>query len=136
MKIYSSFLLIALRYQLDSLEVLGSVGEPINPEAWQWYHKVVGGGRCSIVDTFWQSETVRALHVLDMLMYILVGSKGILIIKLFVKIKLLKMKPFQFHKQSNYLQSMCVKCFSKKWCLDKIPALKFKLQLIICLKCS
>lgn len=45
------------KYQLDSLEVLGSVGEPINPEAWQWYHKVVGGGRCSIVDTFWQSET-------------------------------------------------------------------------------
>jgi len=36
---------------------LGTVGEPINPEAWQWYHKVVGGGKCSIVDTFWQSET-------------------------------------------------------------------------------
>ena len=45
------------KYQLDSLEVLGSVGEPINPEAWQWYHKMVGGGKCSIVDTFWQSET-------------------------------------------------------------------------------
>ena len=53
-------MLFILRYQLDSLEVLGSVGEPINPEAWQWYHKVVGGGRCSIVDTFWQSETVSA----------------------------------------------------------------------------
>ncbi|GFT77425.1 acetyl-coenzyme A synthetase [Nephila pilipes] len=45
------------RYNLDSLEVLGSVGEPINPEAWQWYHKVVGGEKCYIVDTYWQSET-------------------------------------------------------------------------------
>ncbi|KFM75868.1 Acetyl-coenzyme A synthetase, cytoplasmic, partial [Stegodyphus mimosarum] len=46
------------KYNLESLQVLGSVGEPINPEAWQWYHKVVGGGKCAIVDTFWQSETV------------------------------------------------------------------------------
>ena len=37
--------------------MLGSVGEPINPEAWRWYHAVVGGGRCSVVDTFWQTET-------------------------------------------------------------------------------
>ena len=40
-----------------SLRLLGSVGEPINPEAWLWYHKVVGGGRCPIVDTWWQTET-------------------------------------------------------------------------------
>jgi acetyl-CoA synthetase len=40
-----------------SLRVLGSVGEPINPEAWLWYHKVVGEGRCPIVDTWWQTET-------------------------------------------------------------------------------
>ncbi len=40
-----------------SLRVLGSVGEPINPEVWRWYHDVVGGGRCSIVDTWWQTET-------------------------------------------------------------------------------
>ena len=40
-----------------SLRLLGSVGEPINPEAWQWYHRVVGGGRCPIVDTWWQTET-------------------------------------------------------------------------------
>ncbi len=40
-----------------SLRVLGSVGEPINPEAWLWYHKVVGDGRCPIVDTWWQTET-------------------------------------------------------------------------------
>lgn len=40
-----------------SLRTLGSVGEPINPEAWEWYHKVVGDGRCPIVDTWWQTET-------------------------------------------------------------------------------
>lgn len=40
-----------------SLEILGSVGEPINPEAWRWYHEVVGEGRCPIVDTWWQTET-------------------------------------------------------------------------------
>ncbi|MFN7684067.1 MAG: acetate--CoA ligase [Oligoflexia bacterium] len=41
----------------DSLKVLGTVGEPINPEAWNWYHRVVGKGRCPIVDTWWQTET-------------------------------------------------------------------------------
>jgi acetyl-CoA synthetase len=44
-----------------SLRLLGSVGEPINPEAWQWYHRVVGEGRCPIVDTWWQTETGGAL---------------------------------------------------------------------------
>jgi acetyl-CoA synthetase len=44
-------------YDLSSLRLLGSVGEPINPAAWEWYHKHVGGGRCPIVDTFWQTET-------------------------------------------------------------------------------
>lgn len=42
---------------LSSLRILGSVGEPINPAAWEWYHQHVGGGRCPIVDTFWQTET-------------------------------------------------------------------------------
>ncbi|MBI4425853.1 MAG: acetate--CoA ligase [Elusimicrobia bacterium] len=42
---------------LSSLRLLGTVGEPINPEAWLWYHKVIGGGRCPIVDTWWQTET-------------------------------------------------------------------------------
>jgi len=42
---------------LSSLRILGSVGEPINPEAWEWYHRVVGKGRCPIVDTWWQTET-------------------------------------------------------------------------------
>uniref|UniRef100_UPI00358F1A3D acetyl-coenzyme A synthetase, cytoplasmic n=1 Tax=Myxine glutinosa TaxID=7769 RepID=UPI00358F1A3D len=46
-----------LRHSRRSLRVLGSVGEPINPEAWHWYHGVVGGGRCPIVDTYWQTET-------------------------------------------------------------------------------
>ncbi|MEV6294991.1 acetate--CoA ligase [Streptomyces sp. NPDC051896] len=45
------------RYDLSSLRLLGSVGEPINPTAWQWYHRVIGGGRCPIVDTWWQTET-------------------------------------------------------------------------------
>ncbi|WP_077035708.1 acetate--CoA ligase [Pelomonas sp. KK5] len=45
------------RYDLTSLRLLGSVGEPINPAAWEWYHANVGGGRCPIVDTFWQTET-------------------------------------------------------------------------------
>ena len=45
------------RYDLSSLRILGSVGEPINPAAWEWYHKHIGGGRCPIVDTFWQTES-------------------------------------------------------------------------------
>jgi acetyl-CoA synthetase len=45
------------RYNLSSLRLLGSVGEPINPAAWEWYHQHVGGGNCPIVDTFWQTET-------------------------------------------------------------------------------
>ncbi|XP_030589034.1 acetyl-coenzyme A synthetase, cytoplasmic isoform X3 [Archocentrus centrarchus] len=45
------------RYRRNSLKVLGTVGEPINPEAWQWYYNVVGEKRCPIVDTFWQTET-------------------------------------------------------------------------------
>jgi acetyl-CoA synthetase len=44
-------------YDLSSLRILGTVGEPINPAAWEWYHKHVGGGRCPVVDTFWQTET-------------------------------------------------------------------------------
>jgi len=44
-------------YDLTSLRVLGSVGEPINPAAWEWYHEHIGGGRCPIVDTWWQTET-------------------------------------------------------------------------------
>ncbi|MCS7082661.1 MAG: acetate--CoA ligase [Bacteroidetes bacterium] len=45
------------RYDLSSLRLLGTVGEPINPEAWMWYYRVIGGGRCPIVDTWWQTET-------------------------------------------------------------------------------
>jgi len=45
------------KYDLSSLRILGTVGEPINPEAWMWYHHTVGGGRCPIVDTWWQTET-------------------------------------------------------------------------------
>ncbi len=45
------------KHDLSSLRVLGTVGEPINPEAWMWYHRVIGGERCPIVDTWWQTET-------------------------------------------------------------------------------
>jgi acetyl-CoA synthetase len=45
------------KHDLSSLRLLGSVGEPINPEAWIWYHRVIGGKRCPIVDTWWQTET-------------------------------------------------------------------------------
>jgi acetyl-CoA synthetase len=45
------------RHDLTTLRLLGSVGEPINPEAWVWYHQHIGGGRCPIVDTWWQTET-------------------------------------------------------------------------------
>jgi acetyl-CoA synthetase len=46
-----------LKYDLSSLRLLGTVGEPINPEAWMWYHRVIGKQRCPIVDTWWQTET-------------------------------------------------------------------------------
>jgi acetyl-CoA synthetase len=45
------------KHDLSSLRLLGTVGEPINPEAWMWYHETIGGGRCPIVDTWWQTET-------------------------------------------------------------------------------
>ncbi len=45
------------KYDLSSLRLLGSVGEPINPEAWMWYQRVIGGNRCPIIDTWWQTET-------------------------------------------------------------------------------
>uniref|UniRef100_A0A8C2HNZ0 Acetyl-coenzyme A synthetase n=1 Tax=Cyprinus carpio TaxID=7962 RepID=A0A8C2HNZ0_CYPCA len=51
------------RYDLSSLRVLGTVGEPINPEAWLWYYEVVGQQRCPVIDTFWQTETVKHLQL-------------------------------------------------------------------------
>jgi acetyl-CoA synthetase len=45
------------KHDLSSLRLLGTVGEPINPEAWVWYHEVIGGGRCPVVDTWWQTES-------------------------------------------------------------------------------
>jgi len=49
------------RHSRASLKLLGTVGEPINPEAWEWYHRVVGDGRCPIIDTWWQTETGAAM---------------------------------------------------------------------------
>ncbi len=46
-----------LRHRLDSLRLLGTVGEPINPEAWRWYHRLIGKNQCPVIDTWWQTET-------------------------------------------------------------------------------
>ncbi len=46
-----------LRHRLDTLRLLGTVGEPINPEAWRWYHRIIGKGNCPVIDTWWQTET-------------------------------------------------------------------------------
>ncbi len=62
------------QYDLSSLRLLGSVGEPINPEAWIWYYNVVGGGRCPIVDTWWQTET--GTHMLTPLPGAIAGKPG------------------------------------------------------------
>ena len=48
---------VLANYDLRSLRLLGSVGEPINPEAWMWYYKFVGNSKCPVVDTWWQTET-------------------------------------------------------------------------------
>lgn len=58
----SNLVSVCVRYDLSSLRVLGTVGEPINPEAWLWYYDVVGQQRCPVIDTFWQTETVNFLH--------------------------------------------------------------------------
>jgi acetyl-CoA synthetase len=50
-----------LKHDLSSLRLLGTVGEPINPEAWMWYHETIGKGKCPIVDTWWQTETGSAM---------------------------------------------------------------------------
>src|SRR5207253_2185320 len=49
------------KYDMSSLRLLGSVGEPINPEAWMWYHEHIGHARCPVVDTWWQTETGHIL---------------------------------------------------------------------------
>lgn len=65
---------IPAEYDLSSLRLLGTVGEAINPEAWQWYHRVIGGGRCPIVDTWWQTET--GAHMLTPLPGVTITKPG------------------------------------------------------------
>jgi acetyl-CoA synthetase len=66
------------KHDLSTLRLLGSVGEPINPEAWVWYHRVIGGGRCPIVDTWWQTETgAIMLTTLPGAVYAKPGSTGL-----------------------------------------------------------
>ncbi len=65
------------KHDLSSLRLLGTVGEPINPKAWLWYYKVIGGGRCPVVDTWWQTETGAILiTTLPGLQYMKPGSAG------------------------------------------------------------
>ena len=66
------------KHDLSSLRLLGSVGEPINPEAWMWYHRVIGGERCPVVDTWWQTETgAIMLTTLPGALYTKPGSTGL-----------------------------------------------------------
>jgi acetyl-CoA synthetase len=66
------------KYDLSSLRLLGSVGEPINPEAWTWYHRTIGQGRCPIIDTWWQTETgSMMLTTLPGAVYAKPGSTGL-----------------------------------------------------------
>ncbi len=66
------------KHDLSSLRLLGSVGEPINPEAWTWYHRVIGGERCPVVDTWWQTETgVMMLATLPGAVFAKPGSTGL-----------------------------------------------------------
>ena len=66
------------KYDLSSLRLLGSVGEPINPEAWMWYHRVIGKERCPIVDTWWQTETgAIMITTLPGAMFTKPGSAGL-----------------------------------------------------------
>lgn len=65
---------IPAEYDLSSLRLLGTVGEAINPEAWAWFHEHIGGGRCPIVDTWWQTET--GAHMMTPLPGVTVAKPG------------------------------------------------------------
>lgn len=62
---FQEIFLVKFRYSRESLKVLGTVGEPINPEAWLWYYRTVGDEKCVIVDTYWQTETVSTSYILS-----------------------------------------------------------------------
>ena len=62
---FQEIFLVEFRYSRESLKVLGTVGEPINPEAWLWYYHTVGDEKCVIVDTYWQTETVSTSYILS-----------------------------------------------------------------------
>lgn len=60
---------LCCRHDISCLKVIGTVGEPINPDAWHWYYEVVGSSKCSIPDTYWQTETVRlSLYMFDLVL--------------------------------------------------------------------
>ncbi|KAG2430287.1 hypothetical protein HYH02_013765 [Chlamydomonas schloesseri] len=97
------------RYSRASLRLLGSVGEPINPEAWRWYHQVVGGGRCPIVDTWWQTET--GAHMITPLPGATPLKPGSATLPFF------GVEPVVLDDKGNELQGPCegVLCIKKPW---------------------
>jgi acetyl-CoA synthetase len=84
---------------LSSLRVLGSVGEPINPDPWRWYHSVVGGGRCPIVDTWWQTETGG--HMITPLPYVTPLAPGSATLPFF------GVQPVILDTDGNELEGIC-----------------------------
>ena len=58
------------KYDLSSLKVLGTVGEPINPAAWKWYYDVIGKEKCAVVDTYWQVRIILAYRMKDFISYV------------------------------------------------------------------
>ncbi|PNW89098.1 hypothetical protein CHLRE_01g071662v5 [Chlamydomonas reinhardtii] len=97
------------RYSRASLRLLGSVGEPINPEAWRWYHQVVGDGRCPIMDTWWQTETGG--HMITPLPGATPLKPGSATLPFF------GVEPVVLDEKGNELQGPCegVLCIKKPW---------------------
>jgi len=97
------------KYSRRSLRILGSVGEPINPEAWRWYHDVVGDGRCPIVDTWWQTETGG--HLLTPLPGIFKEKPGCAALPFFgIEPAILSVSGEELHGEAEGLL-----CFKRTW---------------------
>jgi len=97
------------KYKLDSLRILGSVGEPINPEAWKWYHELIGHGNCPIVDTYWQTET--GSHVITPLPFAFDQKPGAASLPFF------GVEPVIVDEKGNELEGECagLLCMKSPW---------------------
>ena len=94
---------------MDSLRILGSVGEPINPEAWKWYHELIGHGNCPIVDTYWQTET--GSHVITPLPFAFDQKPGAASLPFF------GVEPVIVDEKGNELEGECagLLCMKSPW---------------------